>query len=774
MNVKTNKWVKPDVNIENLIKVLRIDKIAIPYVKKLLEEPQDRSNVLLERRNLLKDLHKEYVDSIGNTERLHFDQSFTDMATSKLNIHTENLLWFLSDHSDETIEYYDGLFFTWSYIESYLNASPTLLHVSTVSKIYLAPLMTFLGPVISSFVPIIAMKWYGLDISYSMAFKIVWTGLTYQIRTAVNAITNGKNPLIIAAVGLYLAFYLWGIWTTIQTSMEKYAVLAEIRERIRNLRNFLSDLKIILHDKRNKYFLNYKIIAEVDVLLEALSSNSIGKDLAIFRQLFSANRSVNNSKSLPVQSGGSNTKNELLVRLECIIDYAREISGNLCIARLLRIPGYCLPSWYSNQTPVIDVRGLCHPSLNDPVPNDIRLTRNLLITGPNQAGKSTFMRSLLLAVWMSQTIGVVRANSFDATPFELIYSYIGLTDEIGRESLFQAEMNAVYEYLNHIKEQKDLKKRHSICFFDELFTSTNHEEGVSAALAVSSTLEQYPNALTIISSHFTELKNLNFDKVCLGITTQQGEDLLEKLKFTYKVQPGISHHRVALKLMKDKGYNPTLVSKAYENLEKLFSKSTIFRDQPSVLNDQTSNFKDQTPFLNGQTPFLKDQTSNLNDQTSNFKDQTSNFKDQTSNFKDQTSNFKDQTSVLKDQTSNFKDQTLSITPKPLQTISPKQIPKSEVADSQDIKINNGEINSQKAAKIVRDHSQENVRAKKDGRQIKHSNISSVVELRQNTFPVESEQNTTNLQDSYEVANKDTLYDMQQHDTESEYELIKEM
>ena len=105
MNVKTNKWVKPDVNIENLIKVLRIDKIAIPYVKKLLEEPQNRSNVLLERRNLLQDLHKEYVDSIGNTEMLPFDQSFTDMATSKLNIHTENLLWFLSDHSDETIEY---------------------------------------------------------------------------------------------------------------------------------------------------------------------------------------------------------------------------------------------------------------------------------------------------------------------------------------------------------------------------------------------------------------------------------------------------------------------------------------------------------------------------------------------------------------------------------------------------------------------------------------------------------------------------------------------
>ena len=91
-------------------------------------------------------------------------------------------------------------------------------------------------------------------------------------------------------------------------------------------------------------------------------------------------------------------------------------------------------------------------------------------------------------------------------------------------------MNAVYGYLQDLQ-----KVRKGICFFDELFTSTNHEEGVSAALAVGSTLEEAKNSLTVITSHFTELSKLRFDKVCLGISDKDS-----KLKFTYKLEPGMS------------------------------------------------------------------------------------------------------------------------------------------------------------------------------------------------------------------------------------------
>ena len=450
-----------------------------------------------------------------------------------------------------------------------------MLHVTTCSKIYFAPLLTLISPIISVFVPIIGMKWYGLEISYATCLKFVWTGLIYQIKTALITIMKGTSPLIILLTILYISFYFYGIWTTIQISLEKYAVLKEIRERINNLKNFLLDLRDIILDNRNKYFKDKTIFLEIDSFLNEMQSESIltniGKDLVIFRKFF---RPTNDDQKI----------------LERIIGYARQISGTLCLARLLRISGYCLPSWYKNETPIIDVKKLSHPSIPNKlaVTNDIYLNKNLLITGPNQAGKSTFMRSLLLSVWMAQTIGVVRAVSYDATPFQLIYSYIGLTDEIGKESLFQAEMNAVYEYLEKINNDKKLN---SICFFDELFTSTNYEEGVSAAIAVGEVLEKIPNSITVIASHFTELGKLQFDKVYLDIN----EETTGKLQFTYKVKSGLSHHRVALRLMKEKGYNPILVRKAYANLENLFTKTTEFvkgletRNLEKVSDKQVNN-----------------------------------------------------------------------------------------------------------------------------------------------------------------------------------------
>ena len=172
------------------------------------------------------------------------------------------------------------------------------------------------------------------------------------------------------------------------------------------------------NDQRNKFFRNPEICNEINELLAQMGSGShfsIGNDLVIFRKLFIS--SSNHSE-----------------RLKRVIDYAREISGTLSLARLLRIPGYTLPSWYSNETPVIDVKELRHPMLeNRAVPNDIRLSKNLLITGPNQAGKSTFMRALLLASWMAQTVGIVRVKvKCNAIRFNLFLYWFNGRDWLGK------------------------------------------------------------------------------------------------------------------------------------------------------------------------------------------------------------------------------------------------------------------------------------------------------------------------------------------------------
>ena len=71
---------------------------------------------------------------------------------------------------------------------------------------------------------------------------------------------------------------------------------------------------------------------------------------------------------------------------------------------------------------------------------------NVVITGPNAAGKSTFIKALSLSILFSQTICIVPASNFVLTPFTLINTYLNIPDCKGKESLFEAEMNRVFRH----------------------------------------------------------------------------------------------------------------------------------------------------------------------------------------------------------------------------------------------------------------------------------------------------------------------------------------
>ena len=110
---------------------------------------------------------------------------------------------------------------------------------------------------------------------------------------------------------------------------------------------------------------------------------------------------------------------------------------------------------------------------------DLHYCRNLLITGPNAAGKSTYIKSLALNVLLAQTIGLVPASSLKITPFHVINTYLNIPDCIGKSSLFEAEMFRAKEHLELINNLP--KDKHAFVIMDEIFSSTNYVEGFSAA-----------------------------------------------------------------------------------------------------------------------------------------------------------------------------------------------------------------------------------------------------------------------------------------------------
>ena len=101
----------------------------------------------------------------------------------------------------------------------------------------------------------------------------------------------------------------------------------------------------------------------------------------------------------------------------------------------------------------------------------------MVITGPNAGGKSTFIKSITINVLLSQTLGISAASNFKITPFSLINTYLNIPDVKGKESLFEAEMHRARD---HIKMLDKLDKHQfSFVIMDEIFSSTNPEEGIS-------------------------------------------------------------------------------------------------------------------------------------------------------------------------------------------------------------------------------------------------------------------------------------------------------
>ena len=128
------------------------------------------------------------------------------------------------------------------------------------------------------------------------------------------------------------------------------------------------------------------------------------------------------------------------------------------------------------------------------------------LLGDNGAGKSTFIKALSLSILFSQTICIVPASNFVLTPFTLINTYLNIPDCKGKESLFEAEMNRVFRHLNQVRGLRG--SEYAFGVMDEIFNSTNPEEGVSGAYVIGKKLAKYKNSICLITTHFNYITKL--------------------------------------------------------------------------------------------------------------------------------------------------------------------------------------------------------------------------------------------------------------------------
>ena len=202
---------------------------------------------------------------------------------------------------------------------------------------------------------------------------------------------------------------------------------------------------------------------------------------------------------------------------------------------------------------------------NKPITNEVG--NNMLLSGPNGSGKSTYIKSVLENIILAQTIGFSFCQEMSLTPFHNFITHLNIPDCQGKESLFQAEMNRCYQYLQEL-EGLNQEGKFSFNIIDEIFVSTNYKEGMSGAYAIIKRLGKFDNSLSIITTHFDKITRMNHDNMIkrhFNLDVKPDGNIISD----YKIKNGINKKHMAIKLLAKKGFDEELIKDAEQMYQEL-------------------------------------------------------------------------------------------------------------------------------------------------------------------------------------------------------------
>ncbi|WP_123040680.1 DNA mismatch repair protein MutS [Cohnella candidum] len=198
------------------------------------------------------------------------------------------------------------------------------------------------------------------------------------------------------------------------------------------------------------------------------------------------------------------------------------------------------------------------------IANHSALTRDnsiLLITGPNMAGKSTYMRQVAVICIMAQIGCFVPAKSASLPLVDRIFTRIGAADDlVGGQSTFMVEMKDIQVMTEQATER-------SLVIIDELGRGTSTEEGMAIAQAVIEYVHDHIRCKALVSTHFHELAHLenslrSLSNGCMAVKESQGG-----VTFLRKLVPGAADSSYGIYCAQLAGLPDTIVSRAYSLIE---------------------------------------------------------------------------------------------------------------------------------------------------------------------------------------------------------------
>lgn len=242
------------------------------------------------------------------------------------------------------------------------------------------------------------------------------------------------------------------------------------------------------------------------------------------------------------------------VLLKKLFIFIGSVDASISIASYRSSVEYCCtPEFTENNQ--MDIQAVQHPLIEGCVPNDLVLSdKNLLLTGSNMSGKTTFIRSVGINMILAQTIFTCTARKF-AMPYSRIFSSITISDNMLEEkSYYFEEMTIIKDFIRESAGD-------SPCFFilDEIFKGTNTIERVSAGKAILSYLAK-GNNFVFVSTHDTELNDMLKNQYELYHFSETIAE--DELIFDHMIKKGPLTTRNAIRILEINNYPEEIIRDA--------------------------------------------------------------------------------------------------------------------------------------------------------------------------------------------------------------------
>ncbi len=253
------------------------------------------------------------------------------------------------------------------------------------------------------------------------------------------------------------------------------------------------------------------------------------------------------------------------------------------MAEAARLHGYVRPELIDE--PRLEIEEGRHPVLEQLpleerfVPNDTRLdgatARLVILTGPNMAGKSTYLRQVALLVLLAHLGSYVPAKRARIGLMDRIFTRVGASDDLSRgQSTFMVEMNETSNILHHATDR-------SLVVLDEIGRGTSTFDGLSIAWSVAEHLHNEVRALTLFATHYHETTSLAAGLKAVRLMNVAVREWSDQVVFLRKIVEGAADRSYGIQVARLAGLPKPVLDRARDLLRK-FEDGQIVRDRATA------------------------------------------------------------------------------------------------------------------------------------------------------------------------------------------------